>query len=40
MNVGYDNTLTFTLHVVKSREIIAVASAAALLTVSGCNYLA
>ena len=27
MNVGHDNTLTFTLHVVKLREIIAVASA-------------
>ena len=50
MNVGYENILTSTLHVVKLCELIAVAAAdtqlistanaAALLTVSGCNYLA
>ena len=48
MNVGYDNILTSTLQVIKLYEIItvaaadtpaALASAAALLTVSGCNYL-
>ena len=38
MSVGYDNILTSTLHVVKLREIIAVAAADNY--VRGCNYLA
>ena len=38
MNVGYDSILTSTVHVVKLREIIVVASAATLLTVSCNNY--
>ena len=47
MNVGYDNILTSTLHVVKLHDRIAAAAAdthqlqlSALLTVSSCNYFA